>query len=41
MLKRFKFTLKDNYNFNYKLLINIIYLTKKPILHTINRFISF
>ncbi|KAI3552644.1 hypothetical protein CSPX01_00393, partial [Colletotrichum filicis] len=25
-LSRFKFTLRNNYNFNYKIIINIIYL---------------
>ncbi|OCK92105.1 uncharacterized protein K441DRAFT_571284, partial [Cenococcum geophilum 1.58] len=29
---RFKFTLKNNYNFNFYIIINIIYLSGKPVL---------
>jgi hypothetical protein len=29
---RFKFILKDNYKFNYLIIINVIYLDKKPVL---------
>ena len=29
---RFKFTLKDDYKFNYIVIINIIYLDSKPVL---------
>jgi len=29
---RFKFTLKDNYNFNFCIIINVIYLSGKPVL---------
>ena len=35
-LGRFKFTLKDNYKFNYSVIINIIYLNGKPVLQVIN-----
>ena len=38
---RFKFTLKDNYKFNYLVIINIIYLNRKPILQVINSIIAF
>ncbi|KAK1993152.1 hypothetical protein LX36DRAFT_586970, partial [Colletotrichum falcatum] len=35
--RRFKFTLYNNYNFNYKVFINIIYLdSNKLILYTID-----
>ena len=35
-LGRFKFTLKNNYKFNYLVIINIIYLNGKPVLQVIN-----
>ena len=39
---RFRFTLKNNYKFNYSLVINIIYLdSNKPMLHVIDLFTSF
>ena len=28
--------LKDDYNFNYQVIINMLYLDKKPILYAIN-----
>ena len=31
-LGRFKFTLKDNYNFNYLIIINMLYLVNKLVL---------
>jgi hypothetical protein len=31
-LGRFKFTLKDDYNFNYLVLIDVLYLDGKPVL---------
>jgi hypothetical protein len=36
LLERFKFTLKDNYEFNYFVVINILYLKGKPVLQVIN-----
>ena len=33
--QHFKFTLKKNVDFNYKIIIDIIYLNEKPILHAI------
>jgi hypothetical protein len=35
-LGRFKFTLKDNYEFNYSVVINILYLKRKPVLQVID-----
>ena len=32
LLNRFKFTLKDNYKFNYIVIIDVIYLDSKPVL---------
>ncbi|KAF1972351.1 hypothetical protein BU23DRAFT_580957 [Bimuria novae-zelandiae CBS 107.79] len=31
--RRFKFTLKDDYYFNYEILVDVMYLRSKPILH--------
>ena len=33
---RFKFTLKDDYNFNYQVIIDVLYLDKKPVLHAVD-----
>jgi hypothetical protein len=33
---RFKFTLKDDYKFNYPVIINILYLDGKPVLQVVN-----
>jgi hypothetical protein len=38
---RFKFSLKNNYEFNYSVVIDIMYLDSKLILYVINIFISF
>ena len=38
---RFKFTLKDNYKFNYTVIINIIYLDSKPVLQVVDFLILF
>jgi hypothetical protein len=35
MLRRFKFTLKDNYYFNYKILIDVIYISSKSVLYNV------
>ena len=35
-LGRFKFTLKNNYKFNYLVIINVIYLNGKPVLQVID-----
>jgi len=29
---QFKFTLKDNYNFNFYIIVNVIYFSGKPVL---------
>ena len=41
LLNRFKFTLKDNYEFNYIVIINIIYLDSKPVLQVVDFLILF
>ena len=33
---RFKFTLKDDYKFNYIVIINVIYLDGKPVLQIVD-----
>jgi hypothetical protein len=38
---RFKFTLKDNYNFNYSVLIDVLYLNGKPVLQAVDEAIAF
>ncbi|EJT81710.1 hypothetical protein GGTG_01686 [Gaeumannomyces tritici R3-111a-1] len=35
-LQRFKFTLKNNKDFNYEIVINVCYLGNKPVLYVIN-----
>ena len=40
-LQQFKFTLKKDIDFNYKIMMNIMYLDKKPVLHVVNAFIAF
>jgi hypothetical protein len=34
--RHFKFTLNDNQEFNYKIIIDIMYLDGKPVLHIVN-----
>jgi hypothetical protein len=38
---RFKFTLKEDINFNYLVIINILYLNKKPVLQAVDKAIAF
>ena len=38
---RFKFTLKDDYKFNYTVIIDIIYLDSKPVLQVVASLILF
>ena len=40
-LGRFKFTLKDDYEFNYLVYVDIIYLDGKPILQVVDLVTSF
>lgn len=39
--RRFKFTLKDDHDFNYELIVDIIYLLGKPVLHAVDSSTSF
>ena len=36
-----KFTLKNNYKFNYTVIINVIYLDGKPVLQVVDSLILF
>lgn len=40
-LQRFKFILKNDINFNYKIIVDIIYLDFKPVLYIIDANIAF
>jgi hypothetical protein len=40
-LSRFKFSLKDDYEFNYFVVIDIMYLDSKLVFYVIDVFISF
>jgi hypothetical protein len=35
-LGRFKFILKDNHKFNYLIIINVMYLDRKPVLQVVD-----
>lgn len=39
--QRFKFTVKKNINFNYKIIINIVYLDRKLVFHTVDTTTNF
>ena len=39
--QRFKFTLKKDVDFNYEIIIDIMYLERKPILHRIDAATAF
>jgi hypothetical protein len=38
---RFKFTLKDDYDFNYSVQVDVFYLDSKPVLHVVDEATSF
>jgi hypothetical protein len=38
---RFKFSLKDDYEFNFLIIIDVIYLDRKLVFYIIDSFISF
>ena len=40
-LGRFKFNLKNDYNFNFEVIIDVIYLNSKPVLQVIDTATSF
>ena len=38
---RFKFNLKDDYNFNFEVIIDVMYLDGKPVLQVVDTAIFF
>ena len=40
-LGRFKFNLKNDYNFNFEVIIDVMYLDGKPVLQIVDTAISF
>ena len=38
---RFKFTLRDNYNFNYKVVIDVLWIDSKPVLQAVDTATAF
>jgi hypothetical protein len=38
---RFRFTIRDNAEFNYRLIVDVMYINKKPVLHAVNKAIAF
>lgn len=41
VLQRLKFILKKDIDFNYEIIVNVMYLDKKPVLHTVDAAIAF
>ncbi|KAF7565969.1 hypothetical protein PtrM4_054030 [Pyrenophora tritici-repentis] len=39
--RRFKFTLKDDHHFNYEILVDVMYLSNKPVLHVVDSSTAF
>ena len=39
--RRFKFTLKDDHHFNYEILVDVMYLSSKPVLHVVDSLTAF
>jgi len=39
--RRFKFTLKDDHEFNYEILVDVMYLGGKPVLHIVDSSTAF
>ncbi len=40
-LERFKFTLKDDRNFNYEMIIDVLHIDSKSVLHVVNAVTAF
>jgi hypothetical protein len=40
-LNQFRFTTRDDAEFNYRLIVDVIYINKKLILHAINKASAF
>ena len=39
--RRFKFTLRDDYNFNYEIIVDVMYLNNKLVLYVVDTAIVF
>jgi hypothetical protein len=39
--RRFKFNLRDDHDFNYKIIVDVMYLNSKPVLHVVDSGTSF
>ncbi|KAF2023536.1 hypothetical protein EK21DRAFT_118683, partial [Setomelanomma holmii] len=39
--RQFKFTLKDDHHFNYEILVDVMYLSSKPVLHVVDSSTAF
>ena len=39
--RQFKFTLKDDYYFNHEILVDVMYLSSKPVLHVVDSLTAF
>jgi hypothetical protein len=37
----FRFTIRDNAKFNYRLIVNVMYINKKLVLHAVNKATAF
>jgi hypothetical protein len=40
-LGRFRFTIRNDINFNYRLVVDVMYIDGKPVLHAVNEAILF
>jgi hypothetical protein len=40
-LGRFRFTLREDANFNYRVIVDVMFFIGKPVLHAINEAIAF
>jgi hypothetical protein len=38
---RFRFTIRNDINFNYRLVVNVMYINGKPVLYAVNEAILF
>jgi hypothetical protein len=38
---RFRFTIRDNANFNARFIVDVIYIRKKPVLYAVNEATTF
>jgi hypothetical protein len=41
IFNRFRFTIRDNVKFNHRLIVDVIYIKKKPVLHAVDEATAF